>query len=126
LGFFFAMSAITKLGSVLHRLRKEKNLTQEKLAELSGLSRVQIAYLETGKRGSGRAGWDTITGLAKAFGVSSDEFAAMIAAETPSTENGERTRGRPAKAERTPTPTLTKQSKPAAKGKKSKKKGKTG
>jgi transcriptional regulator with XRE-family HTH domain len=76
------MSATSKLGRMLQRLRAEKKITQEQLAEASGLSRTHIAHLETGKRGSGRHGWETITGLARAFGLSAEKFMAMLEAES--------------------------------------------
>jgi transcriptional regulator with XRE-family HTH domain len=75
------MSVTSKLGSLLRRLRKEKKITQAALAEVSGLARVHIAYLETGKRGGGRIGWETMNGLAKAFGLTADEFAKLLDAE---------------------------------------------
>lgn len=84
------MSATSKLGSLLRRLRKEKNLTQEALSAASGISRVQIAYLETGKRGGGRIGWDTMMGMARAFDMNPEEFAKILAAEKPAAKEPKR------------------------------------
>jgi transcriptional regulator with XRE-family HTH domain len=92
------MNETSKLGTLLRRLRREKKLTQGQIAEASGLSRVQIAYLETGKRGGGRAAWETITGLARAFGVSAEVFVKMIEDEEPVESNEPRRAGRPPKA----------------------------
>ncbi|MBQ3762383.1 MAG: helix-turn-helix transcriptional regulator [Clostridia bacterium] len=39
------------IGLRIKHARTEKNLTQEKLAEMLGISRIQIAYLENGDRG---------------------------------------------------------------------------
>lgn len=39
-----------QLGKRIVALRKERGLTQEKLAAKTGLDRVAIAYIETGKR----------------------------------------------------------------------------
>ncbi len=39
------------IGLRIKHARTEKNMTQEKLAELLGISRIQIAYLENGDRG---------------------------------------------------------------------------
>lgn len=38
------------LGKRLAEVRKSKNITQDELAASSGLDRVAIAYIETGKR----------------------------------------------------------------------------
>jgi len=96
------MSATSKLGSLVRRLRKERNLTQIQVAEMSGLARVHIANLETGKRGGGRIGWETVNGLAKAFGISPDEFARMLEAEKPKSQTA--LRGRPKKKPDGPPP----------------------
>jgi len=37
-----------KFGAILKRIRQDAGLTQEDLEELTGYSRVQIAYFETG------------------------------------------------------------------------------
>jgi transcriptional regulator with XRE-family HTH domain len=39
-----------KFGSTIKKLRTEKGISQEKLAELSGLHRTYIGSLESGKR----------------------------------------------------------------------------
>jgi len=67
------MDATSKLASMLRALRDANNFTQEKLAALSGLSRVQIARLETGKRGK-KLSFETVAKLAKAFGMSAEDF----------------------------------------------------
>lgn len=41
---------IESLGKRIAKIRKEKGLTQEKLAAEADLDRVAIAYIETGKR----------------------------------------------------------------------------
>ncbi len=54
------------VGRNLRRLRKIHGLSQEELADRSGVSRPTIAALETGQRASARSA--TIELLAKAFG----------------------------------------------------------
>ncbi|WP_301003465.1 helix-turn-helix transcriptional regulator [Pseudoalteromonas sp.] len=44
------MNLIEAFGQVLKQLRKEKGLSQEKLAELCGLDRTYVSMLERGKR----------------------------------------------------------------------------
>ncbi|MBI4039138.1 helix-turn-helix transcriptional regulator [Candidatus Daviesbacteria bacterium] len=39
-----------KLGRKIHKIRKEKGFTQEKLAEKMGVSTTWIGYIETGYR----------------------------------------------------------------------------
>ena len=61
-------------GDIIRRLRFDRNLSQEALAESSGLSRGFIAYIETGRRKP------TIVSLLKlAHGL--DVSAAMIIEE---------------------------------------------
>lgn len=52
---------------MIKRIREEKNISQEELARLSGVSRTTISGLETGKITV--VGTDTLEKLAKALGV---------------------------------------------------------
>jgi len=56
---------------VLHRLRKEKGLTHEKLAELAGLHPTTLSLLERNKR---QPSITTIFSLAEGLGVEPDEL----------------------------------------------------
>jgi len=63
---------VTKAFSiVLHRLRKEKGLTHEKLAELAGLHPTTLSLLERNKR---QPSITTIFSLAEGLGVEPDEL----------------------------------------------------
>lgn len=59
-------------GIKLKRLRKEKHMSQEKLAELTGLCRSQIQRIENGKVKDTRA--VSAIMLAKVFDVSVEEL----------------------------------------------------
>lgn len=59
-------------GTKIKRLREIQHLSQEKLAELAGLSRCQILRIENGKVKDIRAG--TAIMLAKALNVSVEEL----------------------------------------------------
>jgi transcriptional regulator with XRE-family HTH domain len=56
------------LGQHVRALREAKAFTQEELAERSGLHRVYLAQLESGRNHNPRL--DTLRRLAKALGVS--------------------------------------------------------
>jgi transcriptional regulator with XRE-family HTH domain len=58
-------------GQILKRLREGKELTQQALADQSGLGRVEIARLETDRRAPS---WETVKALCRALGVGCDEF----------------------------------------------------
>lgn len=60
-----------KIGVRIADLRKEKGLTQEKLAELAHLNRTFVGYIEKGDR---NPSVETITKIAKVLGVSLDEI----------------------------------------------------
>lgn len=62
----------TRLGEKLRTLRKEKALTLDKLAELSGLSKSYIWELEN--RESQRPSAEKLTALGDVLGVSSTYF----------------------------------------------------
>ena len=67
------MSTTAKFKKVLARnlarLRAKKKITQQALSDLSGISRVEIARIETGRLNPGTA---TTAALAKALGVTLD------------------------------------------------------
>jgi transcriptional regulator with XRE-family HTH domain len=88
----------TKLGSLLARIRGERGLTQESLAKASGLSRTQIARIETGVQGKGDISLRAASGLANAIGVTVGQFMAMVDAEEVADATVPRRPGRPAKA----------------------------
>lgn len=58
-------------GMALRRLRKERNLSQEELAERSGLDRSYISILE---RNIKLPGFITILSLASGLGMKASEF----------------------------------------------------
>lgn len=58
----------TEFGRVVERLRNERNMSQERVAELAGLSDGYISLIERGQRGK-RPGRDTVLALAQAFNV---------------------------------------------------------
>ncbi len=53
-------------------MRKQRNLTQEVLAELSGVDQVTISYIEIGKVRNPH--WETVSKIARALGVSVEEL----------------------------------------------------
>jgi transcriptional regulator with XRE-family HTH domain len=73
------------IGLNIKRLRKQRGLTQDKLAELSGLSRITITNLETEPKSN--PGKDTIERIAMALGVTSSELSATDAERGGSQEN---------------------------------------
>ena len=58
------------LGLELHRIREERGLSVEDLAEKSGMSVTTIKAVESGTR---EARGETVANLAKALGLSFDE-----------------------------------------------------
>lgn len=63
-----------QLGLNVHRLRKERDLSQERLSLLSGLSRAYVSSVETGRR---NATLDTLEILAETLGVEGWELIAV-------------------------------------------------
>lgn len=62
-----ALTVASLFGQSLRRIRKEKGLTQERLAELTGLSTNFISELERGLKAPGLA---AIVSISKALDVS--------------------------------------------------------
>ncbi len=65
------MDELKRFGEKVRELRVKKGLSQEQLAELSGLHRTYISSLELGKR---NVSLINIHALAKALGVSPDRL----------------------------------------------------
>ncbi|OGH10678.1 MAG: hypothetical protein A3B38_04320 [Candidatus Levybacteria bacterium RIFCSPLOWO2_01_FULL_36_13] len=74
------------LGNFIKRVRNEKNLTQEEIAEEAGLARSYISKLEDGKFKSPSA--LILTKLAKGLGIS-EETIFQIAGYIPFTEKSD-------------------------------------
>ena len=85
--------AIDRFGPLLRRLRLVAGLSQEELAERSGLSARGISALETGYRATPRP--ETVRLLADALGLDAAARAALVAAARPELA---------ARAERDPAP----------------------
>ncbi|MER5938012.1 helix-turn-helix domain-containing protein [Streptomyces sp. NPDC001928] len=77
-----------EFGEVLRRLRTQAGLTQEELAEHSGVSERTIRGLETGKRTNPRM--TTVQELAKALSLRPREREELLSAAVPRTSDGER------------------------------------
>ncbi|MCH2231325.1 MAG: helix-turn-helix transcriptional regulator [Crocinitomicaceae bacterium] len=62
---------MASFGQNVRRLRLEKELTQEELADGAGISQVQIARIESGKISTSIS---TVVAIAKALGVGEGEL----------------------------------------------------
>src|SRR5687768_4846527 len=71
----------TSFGALLRRLRSAAGLSQEELAERSGVSRNGISDLERGLSQAPR--FETVRLLADGLGIDQDERSALIAAARP-------------------------------------------
>jgi transcriptional regulator with XRE-family HTH domain len=60
-----------EFGKRLAQMRKERKISQEQLAELSGLNRPYISGIEQGKR---NVSLEVIVSLAKALGIQTKEL----------------------------------------------------
>lgn len=67
------MNIRLRLGLNVRRLRKERELSQERLSVLSGFSRAYVSSVETGRR---NATLDTLEVLARTLGVEDWELIA--------------------------------------------------
>jgi transcriptional regulator with XRE-family HTH domain len=95
-------------GERLKELREHSGLSQDELADMAGIHRVQVSRLETG---SSVPSWPTVQALARALGVDCKAFEQEPSADTerprpgrprkaePVEKKPKRPRGRPRKAE---------------------------
>jgi transcriptional regulator with XRE-family HTH domain len=60
-----------QLGHHIQEIRKSKGLTQEQVAELIGMDRVSIGYMEQGRRAPKLS---TLFELARLYDIDMDEF----------------------------------------------------
>jgi transcriptional regulator with XRE-family HTH domain len=91
------MSTEPTFGQLLRGIREKKKVTQQALADTCGLSRSEIARLETDVRSPS---WETVKTLCRALGVGCHAFMGPANA-TPSPTKRQRTKG----AQRTKPPT---------------------
>src|SRR5687768_14027201 len=103
------------IGTRLRNLRDAAKLTQAQLAEMVGLSKSGLAYIEQGLR---EPGWGTVQALAKALGVDCTAFVDDESEESAVGEEAKRGRGRPTKVKEEPEDQAAK--KPSAKKRKGK------
>ena len=66
-----------QFGALLKALRKERKISQQKLAESAGVERNYIYYLE---RGDSEPTLSVLMGLAQGLGMAFSEFSALIEA----------------------------------------------
>ena len=66
------------IGSVVKRLREEKNLSQDVLSGLAGIARTHLSMIENGKK---QANFETIWKLALALELSPSELVSLIEQE---------------------------------------------
>ncbi len=73
----FGMNKVfsVQFGAMLKSLRKERRISQQKLAEAAGVERNYIYYLE---KGTSEPTLSVLMGLASGLGLSFSNFAAMI------------------------------------------------
>jgi transcriptional regulator with XRE-family HTH domain len=71
-------AALVTFGQRVRQLRREAGLTQDQLAEASGIDRAALSKIETGNRDIGVS---KVFPLAAALGIGPDRLFAMIAGE---------------------------------------------
>jgi len=76
------MALLESFGPLIGRLRVARNLSQEKLAQLSGLHATTISDVECGKT---RVVLDTLEALARGLGIEPGELVTMAANELQTT-----------------------------------------
>jgi transcriptional regulator with XRE-family HTH domain len=81
------MNLRNRLGFNVRRLRKERDLSQERLSVLSGLARAYVSSVETGRR---NATLDTLEILARTLGVNASELVALPTGDDANAASGQR------------------------------------
>jgi transcriptional regulator with XRE-family HTH domain len=81
------MNLRNRLGFNVRRLRKERDLSQERLSVLSGLARAYVSSVETGRR---NATLDTLEILARTLGVDASELVALPTGDDANAASGQR------------------------------------
>lgn len=66
------------VGSVIRRLRKEKELSQEVFSGLAGIARSHLSMIESGDK---KANFETLWKIANAFGIDPHVLVKMIEEE---------------------------------------------
>ncbi len=66
------------VGTVIRRLRKEKELSQEVFSGLAGIARSHLSMIESGDK---KANFETLWKIANAFGIAPHELVEMIEEE---------------------------------------------
>lgn len=63
--------ALVSLGEAIRRVRRERGMSQEKLAHLSSIDRAYMSSIERGKQNPGIV---SVVGIAEALGISAAEL----------------------------------------------------
>lgn len=66
------------VGTVIRRLRKEKELSQEVFSGLAGIARSHLSMIESGDK---KANFETLWKIANAFSIDPHELVKMIEEE---------------------------------------------
>ena len=67
------------VGTVIRRLRKEKELSQELFSGLAGIARSHLSMIESGDK---KANFETLWKIASAFGMTPHELVEQIEIES--------------------------------------------
>lgn len=70
---------IKAVGTVIRRLRKEKELSQEVFSGLAGIARSHLSMIESGDK---KANFETLWKIANAFELDPHELVKMVEEET--------------------------------------------
>src|SRR5947209_7682992 len=73
LAYFSLRGSRVEFKDKLKSLREQKGWTQQQLAEASGLGQRSVSNLEQGRN---KPTWESVLALARALGVSCEDFAA--------------------------------------------------